>query len=348
MSAEEEAGLADLAADLPALADAFVLPPISAYRHLADGWMNRNWQIIAGQRRYVLKRLLDVPVGTARSIFAALSFLEARHVPVCLPVRSADGDAVVDLEGRCYCLVPWVEGVRRVGTALSLPGVENFGQLVGKIHSCLADLPAECGLPPVPETLELEVIDAAEAARLIAGIGRIVAGIGAPTPYDVMVRALLERRLELLDEHGQRRPATTVPVGPFGRVHGDLNPRNLLFRGERVTAVLDWDRMRVGPYAGEVVRAGLALFGSESGILDLGRISAFTTAYRAVMPVDKAALADAVSRLWWKRLTDVWPVELRYMRGDPSERFAGLFPPAERALEWWTSHLDEVTGAFTG
>lgn len=217
---------------------------------------------------------------------------------------------------------------------------------MGTIHQALTDVPGECGLSPVPDALEVRITEAAAAEVLIGHINRIIAGIAEPTPYDVGVRALLQRRLELLGGHAHLRPAVRAPLGPFGRIHGDLNVRNLLFRGEEVVAVLDWDRMRVGAYVDEVVRTGQAVFGGEAGALDLERIAVFSAAYRRVVPVAREALADAVGRLWWKRLTDVWPVELRYVRGEPSERIAGLFPPGEQVLEWWTRHLKEVRDAF--
>lgn len=346
VSGEDDVGLADLPADFPALETAFSLPPISEYRYLTDGWMNRNWVIAAGSGRYVLRRILDVPAATARSVFAAMSWLACRSVPVVLPIRAVDGDTVVDVKGRCYCLVPWVEGVHRAGCDLSLPAVARLGRLVGMIHQALADVPDECGLPPVPDALEVRVADVAATEERIGHIDRIIASIAEPTPYDVRVRALLRRRVELLRGHAHLRPAATAPLGPFGRIHGDLNMRNLLFRGEEVVAVLDWDRMRVGAYADEVVRTGQVVFGGEGGVLDLERIAVFSAAYRRVVPVDGEALAGAVGRLWWKRLTDVWPVEFRYVRGDPSERIAGLFPPGEQVLEWWTCHLEEVREAF--
>lgn len=336
----DDVGLADLSADLPALEAAFSLPPISEYRYLTDGWMNRNWVVAAGSGR------LDVSAATARSVFAVVSWLASRSVPVVLPVRTVSGDTVVDLEGRCYCLVPWVEGVHRAGCDLSLPAVARLGHLVGTIHQALVDVPGECGLPPVPDALEVKVAEVAAAEELIGHINRIIASIAEPTPYDVRVRALVQRRLELLRGHGHLRPAVAAPLGPFGRIHGDLNTRNLLFRGEEVVAVLDWDRMRVDAYVDEVVRTGQVMFGGEDGVLDLERITVFSASYRTVVPVDGEALAGAVLRLWWKRLTDVWPVEFRYVRGDPSERIAGLFPPEEQVLEWWTRHLKEVRDAF--
>jgi Ser/Thr protein kinase RdoA (MazF antagonist) len=37
-------------------------------------------------------------------------------------------------------------------------------------------------------------------------------------------------------------------------VHGDFNPRNLIFQGTRLVAVIDWDECRVEPLAWEVAQ----------------------------------------------------------------------------------------------
>lgn len=341
------ARLTDLTRDVRAIETAFAVGPLVVRRYLADGWMNWNWQVTAGDKEYVLRRILAIPADVARSILALMPVLQGRHVPVQLPVRSSDGDTVIVTGGRCYSLTPWADGDHRSGLDLSLPGVTALGRLAGTIHQALAELPTARGLPPPPERLELTVQDAEEAARRIVRVERAVAELCSPDRFDVTVRAMLRRRLELLARWRHLQPAEASPAGPFGRVHGDLNIRNLLFQGEDVVAVLDWDRMRITPYAEELVKAAVAFCGTASGALDLARVSAFTAGYRAVVPLNGDAIADAVTRQWWKRATDAWPAEFRYLRVDRSQRIARILAQDERTLHWWTSHLDEVTAAFT-
>lgn len=87
-------------------------------------------------------------------------------------------------------------------------------------------------------------------------------------------------------------------------MHGDFHDLNLLWsavRPGRVTAVLDWDRLRLAPLAAEVVRTATLIFGydltPELRTLDLARVAAFTAGYREVIPVADASLADTVHRL---------------------------------------------------
>ena len=67
----------------------------------------------------------------------------------------------------------------------------------------------------------------------------------------------------------------------MGWVHGDFHGLNLLYRGGRVVAVLDWDRLGVQPRAEEAVRAATLIFNDPvTGVLDLARVRRYARAYR--------------------------------------------------------------------
>jgi hypothetical protein len=76
----------------------------------------------------------------------------------------------------------------------------------------------------------------------------------------------------------------------------------------------------------------------------LDRVAAFVTGYRSVRLLSEADLADAVDRLWWKRMPDYWIFELHYDRGDHGPD--PLMVPSEELLAWWTDHRDQVQQAF--
>ncbi|MCX4529879.1 phosphotransferase [Streptomyces sp. NBC_01551] len=152
--------------------------------------------------------------------------------------------------------------------------------------------------------------------------------------------ALLAR---LLARHAGRRPTGEVPAGPYGWTHGDFQYRNMLREGGDVVAVLDWDRLGVRPYGEEVARTAQVQFG-VGGVFDLDRVAAFTAGYRSVIGLSEADLAEAVTRLWWKRMTDFWQLELYLDRQDPA--FRAMFLSDEALLHWWTDRADEVQVAY--
>lgn len=171
-----------------------------------------------------------------------------------------------------------------------------------------------------------------------------VAAQDSASTFDKEAAIALKARRAMIAAHTDRLPDGEVPVGPYGWTHGDLQYRNLLWSGSELSAVLDWDRVAVRPYAEEVARTAQVQFGGAEGF-DLERVAAFVGGYRSMAPLSAAALEDAVHRLWWKRLTDFWQLEFRYNKGDHS--FDRLFTQDDALLHWWTDRLDEVKAAFT-
>ncbi|WTL60475.1 thiopeptide-type bacteriocin biosynthesis protein [Streptosporangium sp. NBC_01495] len=334
----------DVSDDLPLLSEAFRLGRITDLRYLSDGLMNRNWRVRAERGTYALKEILDVALPIARRNLRVLVILTAEGMPVCSPEVSVDGDVVVEIGGRGYCLLPWVDGVHLRGTELSLDQSADLGVLLGQIHQRLNHLPPEAGLPEATAALRAKVTDPAtaiaEANRFLA----VISSLDAPQPFDVAAAELLEQRTVLIDKYGAQRPTGEVPAGPVGWTHGDVQHRNILWRDGAVIAVLDWDRIRARPFAEEVARTATVQFGGESGHLDLERVAAFVGGYRSLVPLRREDLADAVERLWWKRMSDFWQLDYHYDRGDhgPDE----LFLSAERFLLWWTERREEVQAAF--
>ena len=110
----------------------------------------------------------------------------------------------------------------------------------------------------------------------------------------------------LIAAHAAQRPADEVPRGPLGWTHGDFQPLNVLWEAGRVTAVLEWDRLAVRPYAEEVVRTVQVQFTVDDGELDLGGWRRSPPGTGVWCPSPMRIWRTALSRWWWKRLTDFW------------------------------------------
>ncbi|MFE2543469.1 hypothetical protein [Actinacidiphila glaucinigra] len=93
----------------------------------------------------------------------------------------------------------------------------------------------------------------------------------------------------------------------------------------------------------EVARTGQVQFGA-GGVFDLDRRAAFTAGHRSVISLPGTGVADVVTRLWWKRLTDFWKLDFYLGRQDPT--FGQQFLVDEDLLHWWTDHFDQVQAAY--
>ncbi|WP_211264061.1 phosphotransferase [Streptosporangium amethystogenes] len=329
--------------ELEQVVKAFGLGQAHRVMFLPSGMMNRNWCLETSEGVFALKEIADVPVPKARRSLNVLQALAAGGLPVCAPHLTASADTVAEIDGRSYCLLPWAVGSHRAGTELDVGEAAELGALLGRIHRELAA--PGTGLEPVVERPRAKVTRpeaaTAEADRFLCAI----VGLEVPEPFDIAAAEALERRKALIAAHAAQRPVDEVPRGPLGWTHGDFQPLNVLWEAGRVTAVLDWDRLAVRPYAEEVVRTVQVQFTVDDGRLDLERVSAFTAGYRSVVSIADEDLEDGVERLWWKRMTDFWQLQWHYDKNDHGPD--RLWVSGERLLHWWSAHRDQVRAAFT-
>jgi Ser/Thr protein kinase RdoA (MazF antagonist) len=179
----------------------------------------------------------------------------------------------------------------------------ELGVVAGQIHQQLNDIGPSVGLPAVtgrPIGRVIQPQHALAEARRFQNAASAAAG-----PFDQAVLGLLDQRIALIEHYASQRPPDDQPRGPHGWTHGDLQYRNVIWTGGRIGAVIDWDRIRVRPFAEEIARTATIQFGTPDG-LDLARVSAFVAGYRTIIPIDDTELADGVHRLWWKRMSDFW------------------------------------------
>ena len=330
--------------DLKVLGVSYGLGEVRECRFLSDGLMNGNWRLDTAEGSFALKRIMDVSLPLARRNLDVLTALADDGLPVGRALVSSAGDAVVEIEDRGYCLLPWMEGRHLPGTALSVVQAADLGVHLGQIHRSLNSERVSSRLPDVPEQVAAPVTSPASALDQADRYLAIIASLENRTSFDAETAVALDRRNVLLGKHGSERPASEVAIGPFGWTHGDVQHRNVLWRDGKIAGVIDWDRIRVRPFGEEVVRTATVQFGGEDGFLDLERTSAFVAGYRSVVPISVPALADAVERLWWKRMSDYWQLDFHYNRDDHS--CDHLFLPAERFLAWWTERRVDVQEAF--
>ncbi|WP_405012353.1 phosphotransferase [Kitasatospora sp. NBC_01539] len=317
-------------------------PPVSV-RPVAEGLLNRGYLVTTADARYFLKCYVDRATASRTAVTAqhrATAALHARGLPVTPPLAGRDGCTVTTRRGRLFALYPWVEGDHRHGDALDHPHCADLGILLGRLHGALAEA---CG--PVRQPAGRLAADPEETGALVADLRRRIGPRPVPGSFDALAAEHLAERLDLLAQHGRRRPAPDE-APPTGWTHGDFHGLNLLHRDGRVTAVLDWDKLGLHPTAEEAVRAATLVFNDRTtGVLDLCRVRAYARAYRAEAAAGPPVLAAAVRRVWWERLNDLWMLQWHYQRGD--HRADQLFPAAAGQLRWWCEEYEQVLDAFT-
>ena len=331
---------------LAQVAEAFDLGSVGAVKVIAEGLMNRNWQVDTSRRGTVaVKQVRDVTAEAARRQHATTTALAARGLPVLAPMVTTTGDTLADVDGDVYAVATWARGVHREGLSLTVDEVLALGRLLANLHAGLAEV-----MPEALPTMRVSVAEPANAKNKIDRYEGLLAARVSHDEMDSFVATQLAERRALLETVGHLRPSDDHEVGPAGWCHGDFQHFNVLYGSPHadanVVAVLDWDRLGVHPLAAEVVRSATLLFGyGDDRGLDLERVAAFVGGYRMGAALSDQQVADAVHRLWWDRVCDFWQLRRRYEHGDTS--CDHLFLSASALLWWWTGHRDDVRAAFT-
>lgn len=327
-------------ADLEALAAAYRLGGLREVRHLPDGRMNRNWFVEADRGRFALKHLTDRDPAVVRRNLGLLDRVAEAGVPIARPLATSTGELVHETEGNAYYLCTWVDGTHP-GAEMTFAQAEHMGAVIARIHEALAD--SALGLP-VPQPVAAGVPDPGAAiAETERFLGLAIAG---RDPFDRAAVPVLRDRIELIAAHAGLRPETGSTTGPGGWTHGDCQNFNLVWSGDRIKAVIDWNRVRVGSFAEELVRAAAYQFCTPDARIDLPKIGAFLTGYRSVRSIDTGDLVAAARLRWWKILAHCWQLDFHYGRGDSG--CDDLFFRDHRLITWWTRNLEAVEAAFGG
>jgi homoserine kinase type II len=270
--------------ELAAAVRAFGLPAPERVRPEPKGGVNSNYHVWSAGRRFFLRVNEGKSDADVRFEGEVLRFLEEARFPVPRVIPAPDGRPFVEVAGRQAMLFDYVPGEEVARDAVTPDRCRRIGEQLARLHDLAGGFTAERPNPYGP----------ARVSEWIAALrpdGGGDAEVAAALP-------LLERELAR---------ATALPGAPRGLVHGDLFTDNVLWIGDRVSAVLDWEMACTDPFALDL---GIALSAWCYGhAYDRPRASALMSGYRSRRKVEPetlealypwtrfAALRFAVSRI---------------------------------------------------
>ena len=281
---------------------AYRLGDLRVARYQPIGVINRNWRVDRTTGTYAVKELCDSIATGAHQQHRTMKLLIDRGVPIPEPLEQAGGDPVCAVDGARFTVSRWAPGQHLTGSRNEPGQAETLGDLLGGIHVALGDV-LEAG----DSAQGIEVSDPGQALSYLDFLLEIIEGKPERDEIDEVALANLTWRRQLLTD-----PALSAPpgeeLGPLGYIHGDFHHNNVLWDEGRISAVLDWDRIRVHSLASELIRTFLLTFGGD-GAIDLSRTAAFVRGYLQRRPMSVSELADAERRMWWLWLCGFWPTQ---------------------------------------
>jgi Ser/Thr protein kinase RdoA (MazF antagonist) len=215
---------------------------------MTEGLMNESWRIDSPDGAYVLRvSRSDLSREQVRYEHAVTGQLHDTVREVVAPLLGRDGETLQTWQGRDLSLFPYIDGV--LGTDVE-PATrwQQAATILARIHRASTSLAV--GRPPdqsrmvdeqptmwstVRPVLERELPPTAEVGKLLS--------------FFDSEAAALEAWLDSLRRSGRQLRR--------GVVHGDFNPRNMIFSQDRLVALIDWEHCHLDALAYET--AGVAL-----------------------------------------------------------------------------------------
>jgi homoserine kinase type II len=253
-------------ADVAAVAARFGLPAPERIRPEPRGWVNTNLHLWAGGERFFLR----VNEGKSDADVAfeaeAVRFLVEARFPAPRLVPAADGAPFARLPaggpgaGKQAMLFAFAPGEDLPRAEAGPERLRRVGEQLGRLHELASAFPGDRANPHGPARVRAWLDAARPAAE----------GPGA----DPEVRAALPALWAALED------AARLPAAPRGLVHADLFTDNVLWLGDRVSAVLDWEMSCVEPFALDLAVALHAWCWTGAG-WDPARSAALLAGYRS-------------------------------------------------------------------
>lgn len=196
-----------------------------------------------------------------------------------------------------------------------------MGGMLARVHMALADYPV---------SLVCRTLGAPDLAKTIALIDRIEQAIGQVSDAGPRERRVQERLVHQRAWLQQAFRRLEVPP-PVQVIHCDYQEGNVLFDGERIVAVFDWDDSGPGPRSYDILRPmHLMLF------LDPEPCRSFLDGYRQVQPLEDDELCRGAVFYGLHRDCSTWLYEEAYLLDNQRvrERFVPEpFVPFERSWQ---------------
>ena len=266
---------------------------------MEGGCVNQNWVIQTTRGRYFLKR--RHPVLRNRSVILAqhalMDHLRKSGFPAPTILSTASGDTLLELDDELYEIQGYIEGAPYEHARLA--HFQAAAIMLSRYHDCAR------GFTPTTLSRMGELYDPPILTTNLRRLNALWKRDQGPA------RAEMVRQLESQGEELRSRFALHEQL-PHLVIHGDYHAGNLLFDGDRIVGVVDYDKAGWQPRIVELAEV-LIYFASSRpghlkhlvypGFLEWDKFTSFLHHYACAQAVppgaqEVCALPDYIRCIW--------------------------------------------------
>jgi len=261
--------------ELGDIVEDYGLVKATALHGIPFGSVNTNYLMETPRGKHLLR--VDEVKGEldVKREIELLLFLRKHGFPCPQPLPDRKGRYYREVGGKCLSVYRYVDGHLVRPDRLALAQIENVGRVLADLHSIGKNY-KKC----IDNRFSYERV-----ADLYVEVRQRL-----PTYFRRIVRTL-DDEIDYLQHYLENKL-------PKGIIHGDLFNDNLIFKGDKIVAVLDFEAASRGKFIFDLATAVNALCFDSQGY-QLRRFEALITGYESLRPL---SLAE------W----DAFPNELRF------------------------------------
>lgn len=287
------------------------------------GWLNQKWKIETNQGVFLIKqynkeRMKKYDLQMIQSTLQTQNRLFSLGL-VCPELLSYKGDLLQkSTEGERFTVMRFMEGMLNPPGNVSSEQMHSVGKEIGKLHALLNDGTLEAKsetvfkVPSIAERVEYWQSEINKCDE--QGLDHV------RSLMELQMAATLAFNIELF---GNLTP---------GWCHRDLWVDNLLFSGDYISAILDFDRMNYDFLELDIGRLIISTC-LQNNTLNRKAVQAFLKGYNNTNELSVERLVKALKLVWYMEST--WWIDVTPHEGEPPKRF-------QQEMVWLARHLQQL------
>ncbi len=255
------------------------------------------------------------------------------------------GVSMLQVIGSIYEVFEYIRGT---GYDNSLEATQDAGKTLGLFHKLIADIEPDYEPPR----------GAYHGARMVQqSIEQAPVTLAHTDPRAVEETEMMRKTMDFLSTAYNEAAAKVNELGinewPMQIIHTDWHPGNMLFRGSRVVAVIDYDAARLQQRIIDTANGALQFSITGGGddaaswpdYLDMSRLKRFLLGYDSVTQITRAEL-NAIPWLMVEALIAEAAIPIAATGSFARMEGYGFLHMIERKVRWLQNHADELSNVL--
>lgn len=304
---------------------------------------------------FVREYRINIPDRVVAYEAPLLEVLANKGLPVPRVIRNNEGEFVSRMtDGRNFIIQSYIEGDFYPADELDLNDTQrtNAAKTLANFHREMQNDPPAIEVPAHISDYTTERFFPKEKAKAIWET-TISAIQQKPILDDIdrQILAIAPSKIEDIMKLNEEGLNDVIRGMPSVLAHGDFTPQNLIFTGDEVTGIVDWELARIQPRTYELLRAVCVFCKSDrteifNTPLDIDKAKRFISAYEVINPLSQEEKDKMFKLAYIASLLPYYLLSSRYIYNkDSVDR---LYPRDISYWNWWKNNASSVTQAVFG